>query len=260
MARYTPLLTIVVTHDFYAGMPMYLRFEPSATCAAMMQRESLMLRATPHGAEVWREQPNDGSAAPALAELLQLSFAVFTGDPQLQFGTAWPVALPLRYVSSADAQLLQPETLAGSGAARQPLFSVEIDYRPTPHGQPARNYLIALASRKLHWKYFFSGSLAAKKLSIVDLDGGDGGAGGAGNAGIRFAASAWPATENGTAYTSEAPLPMQRLPQQRLQLREDGGAGKVLIKRLPNANIEKLGKERGRDGMSMIVAEIYIHQ
>jgi hypothetical protein len=254
MARYAPLLTIVVTHDFFAGMPMYLRFVPSTACAALMDREGLILRATPYGAEVWREQPSDGSAAPLPAELLQLAFAVFTGDPQLQFCTAWPVALPLRYVSSADSGQLEPETLAGSGAARQPLFSVEIDYRPAPHGQPARNYRIALASKKIHWKYFFSGSLAAKKLSIVDLDAADG------DTGIRFAASDLPATDTGSAYTSEAPLPIQRLPQQRLQLREEGGAGRVLIKRLPNANIEKLGKERGRDGLSMIVAEIYIHQ
>ena len=137
---------------------------------------------------------------------------------------------------------------------------MEIDYRPVEQAAapaasagPAR-YRIALTSKKIHWKYFFSGSLAARQLAIVDLDAADG------THGIAFAASLLSATQDALAYTSEEPLPIQRLPQQRLQLREQGVAGKVLIRRLPNANIEKLGKERGRDGLSMIVAEIYVHQ
>lgn len=249
MARYLPLLAIAVNHEYLAGMPAQLRFVPSPACEQLMLREGLLLRHTPDGAEVWREQQEGAQAG-----VLQLVFSVFTSDPQLQFCTDWPVAPPLRFVSAAAGDLLQAQTLAGSGAPRQPLFSVEIDHRPAPPGSAPRTYRIALASKKIHWKYFFSGSLAARKLAIVDLD-----AAGAGD-GLRFAASDMAATVNGAAYTSEAALPMQKLPQQRLQLREEGGAGKVLIRRLPNANIEKLGKERGRDGQSMIVAEIYIHQ
>jgi len=249
MARYFHLLTIAVTHEFQDGVPMYLRFVPSPACAALMLREGLMLRHTPEGAELWCEQQ-----AP-VAEPLQLAFQVFSSDVQLRFCTAWPVALPLRYVSAGEGEWLQAETLAGSGAAREPLFSVEIDYPPAASGVVRRNtFRIALASKKVHWKYFFSGSLAARQLSIVDLDAAEDAPG------VRFAPSDLPATQGGTAYTSEVALPMQRSPQQRLQLREEGVAGKVLIKRLPNANIEKLGKERGRDGQSMIVAEIYIHQ
>lgn len=258
MARYLPLLTIMVTHEYLNGMPINLRFVPSAACAALMLREGLLLRNTPGGAELWREQqtlPGDLASGPVPVELLPLAFQVFTNDPQLQFCTAWPVMTPLRFVNGDDGQLLRPETLAGSGIARGPLFSVEIDHRPGHQGETdCTSYRIALTSKKMHWKYFFSGSLAAKKLSIVDLDAADSAQG------IRFAASDWPATEGGTAYTSEGPLSIQRLPQQRLQLREEGVAGKVLIRQLPNANIEKLGKERGRDGQSMIVAEIYIHQ
>lgn len=248
MARYLPELRIVITHEYLAGTPMQLHFVPAPACAAMMLREGLLLRPVPGGAELWREQ-QDTPAAP-----VALHFQVFASDPQLQFCTAWPVAPPLRYVDSDAGDMLQPETLAGSGAPRAPLLSIEIDHRPAPPGAAMRTCRVALVSRKLHWKYFFSGSLAARKLAIVDLDAvGE-------SDGLRFAASAMAATIDGAAYTSEAPLPIQKLPRQRLQLREDGGAGKVLIRRLPNANIEKLGKERGRDGLSMIVAEIYIHQ
>lgn len=253
MARYQPLLSIVVSHEYLDGQPLNLRFLPSAACAALMLREGLLLRNTPAGAELWREE-HEAAAGPVPLDVLALAFQVFSSDAQLAFCTAWPVAPPLRFVSVNGAEQLQPETLAGSGAARAPLLSVEIEHRMAPVGAAITSYRIALASKKVHWKYFFSGSLAARKLSIVDLDAADG------EHGIRFAASDWPAIDGGTAYTSEVALPIQRLPQQRLQLREEGGAGKVLIKRLPNANIEKLGKERGRDGLSMIVAEIYIHQ
>lgn len=246
MARYLPVLSIVVTHEFNDGMPMDLRFAPAKHCAALMLREGLLLRNTPSGAEVWAEQ----RLPPESAETVPLAFEAYTSDSRLAQCTAWPVATPLRFVSVEGCAELQPETLAGSGASRFPLFSVELDYRP---GEPTA-WRLALAAKKIHWKYFFSGSLAAKKLAIVDLDATDGGDG------IRFAPSSASATEAGTAFTSEAPLPIKRLPQQRLQLREEGATGKVLIRRLPNANIEKLGKERGRDGMSMIVAEIYIHQ
>jgi hypothetical protein len=248
MARHARLLAIAVTHEYCGTAPLQLTFVPDAACAALMLREGLLLRHTPAGAEVWREATADQAVA-----ALPLSFQVFAADPHLPFCTDWPVARPLRYVSVGADDVLRPETLAGSGAAHAPLLSIEIDAGHGPARQDAV-YRIALASKKMHWKYFFSGSLAARKLSIVDLDaGGDA-------AGIRFAAAAMTATAEGIAYLSEAALPMLKLPRQRLQLREEGAAGKVLIRRLPNADVAKLGKERGRDGRSMIVAEIYIHQ
>src|SRR4051812_28247082 len=133
MASYAHLLSIVVTHEYLAGTPMNLRFVPSPDCAALMLREGLLLRATPEGAAVWREQPDSPANRPA-GELFPLVFAVFTNDPQLQYCTAWPVAPPLRFVSADAGEQLQPQSLAGSGAARQPLFSVEIEHRTAPAG------------------------------------------------------------------------------------------------------------------------------
>jgi hypothetical protein len=59
------------------------------------------------------------------------------------------VARPLRYVCAAGAAQMQPETLAGSGASRRPLMSVEIDHSPPPDGACAV-YRIALAAKRLH--------------------------------------------------------------------------------------------------------------
>lgn len=249
MARYLPVLRIEIGHEYLAGAPLLPRFQPCAASAARMRREDVLLRHTPHGAELWRAQPSAGAAPVSIP----LGFTVNCDDPQLPFCTAWPVAPPLRFVLAGGAAP-RAETLAGSGAPRQALLTVEIDALPAiaDAGVPV-TYRIDLAARKLHWKYYFSGSLASRKLCIVDLDAEDGAGG------IGFAASA-AALGDGAAWTSKAPLPMQKIPQQRLQLREQGGAGKVLIRRLPNADVAKLGKERGRDGESMIVAEIYIHQ
>ncbi len=244
MAGYARLLAIVVTHEYCGAMPLQLRFVPDAACAPLMQREGLLLRHTPDGAEVWRD-----ATADRLSAALPLSFLVFADDPHLRACTEWPVALPLRYVSVDADEVLRPETVAG--ALHAPLLSIAIAHDPARRDAV---YRIVLAARKMHWKYFFSGSLAARKLTIVDLDATDDAAG------IRFAAAAMGATVDGIAYLSETALPLQKLPRQRLQLREAGAAGKVLIRRLPNADVTKLGKERGRDGRSMIVAEIYIHQ
>lgn len=251
MARYCPVLRIAIGHEYLGETPMRPRFVPDAASAVRMARADVLLRPTEDGAELWCAQP-----APARGAF-PLVFSVFCDDPQLRYCTEWPVAAPLRYIIGADLAL-RAETLAGSGAARQPLLSVEIDDVPAAPADGSAPALcrIDLAARKLRWKYFFSGGLAARKLSIVDLDDAGAGSGGL----IRFAPSALAATVAGAAYTSEVALPMQKIPRQRLQLREEGGAGRVLIRRLPNADMAKLGKERGPDGESMIVAEIYIHQ
>lgn len=91
-------------------------------------------------------------------------------------------------------------------------------------------------------------------MQIVDLDANEG------KTGIVFEASTQTATDSGSALVSQTAIPMQYMPVQQFQLREVGMAGKVLIKRLPNASVNKIGKERGPDGQNLLVAEIYIHQ
>lgn len=256
MARYTQLFSVAVTHEFHAGRPVPdLRYVPAAPTAALMAREGLLLRSLADGMEVWQEDRNAG----ALPSML-LRFEVLSADPMLRFYTELPAA-PLRftnrYPGAGQGAPLRPVRWARRARAdglvnqlQQPLFRIDIEYRPAP---APPQWQAALASRKIHWKYFFSGSLAAKQLNIVDLDA-------AGGEGIGFAPAEPAAVEGGSAYLSALALPIQKIPQQRLQLREVGAAGKVLIRRLPNASVEKMGKQRGPNGQSMIVAEIYIHQ
>lgn len=260
MARYRRLLALDVTHEYLAGAALAdLRYVPTAATAALMEREGLLLRSMPFGVELWQEQRSGAQDD----EVWQLGFDVHAGDSMLRFYTAWPQDAYLAMtpgvqggvkVLRAVAQAARADD-GGPGLASALLW-LDLACRRLPLPQEDEAVLpwrLALASRKIHWKYFFSGGLAAKKLSIIDLDA----AGGA--PGLEFAPSPLAATANGTAYLSASPVPMQSLPQQRLQLREAGAAGKVLIRRLPNASVDRLGKERDPNGQSMIVAEIYVH-
>ena len=263
MARFRQLLALDVTHEFHAGAAVPgLRYIPTAQTAALMAREGLVLGVTAAGLELWQEQ---GERAPG--DTWQLSFDVHASDALMRYYTAWPAQAYLPLVAGergplevlrAVAQPAPPQAERQPGCEDAPLFWIDIACRPAPAALPSSGPLqpwrLALLSKKIHWKYFFSGALAARQLSIVDLD-----AAGA-EAGLRFVASPWAATADGMAYLSEAPLPMQGIPCQRLQLREQGAAGKVLIRRLPNASLERLGRERGPNGQQMLVAEIYVHQ
>jgi hypothetical protein len=264
MARYEQLFSVAVTHEFHAGRAVPdLRYVPAAPTAALMEREGLLLRATADGMEVWREVRPEGWPGQAADARMLLRFEVLSSDPLMRFYTEWP-APALRFSNrypGADGAgpLLRPARWARrDGLASQlhePLFRIDIDFRPAAGvaAAPPR-WQVALASRRIHWKYFFSGALAARQLNIVDLDASDSAQG------ISFAPAVPAAVDGGSAYLSALALPIQKSPQQRLQLREVGAAGKVLIRRLPNASVEKMGKQRGPNGQSMIVAEIYIHQ
>ncbi|MYM71730.1 hypothetical protein GTP56_05900 [Duganella sp. FT134W] len=260
MARYYRLLALEVTHEFIGHAAVQgLRYVPTAETAAVMAREGLVWRSLPTGVELWQEWREDIASA----ALWQLSLDVHTGDGALMFYTEWPQAgLAVTPGAQGAVKVLRAMAQrAGAGAAAA--LWIDLALQPLMAAQAAddaaqavtvRPWRFALQSRKVHWKYFFSGGLAAKQLSIIDLDGSDS------QPGLAFEAAPLAATVNGTAYLSAAPVPMQSFPPQRLQLREAGVAGKVLIRRLPNASVDRLGKERGPNGQSMIVAEIYVHQ
>lgn len=142
------MLAIVVSHGHLAGRAMDLRFIPSLETTALMLREGLLLRHTPDGAELWCDAAQASAATQRFGVLL-LMFQVFTRNARLESCTDWPVARPLRYVCAAGEAQMQPETLAGSGASRRPLLSVEIEHRPARDGACAM-YRIALAAKRLH--------------------------------------------------------------------------------------------------------------
>lgn len=140
------MLAIVVSHAHLVGRAMDLRFIPNLETTALMLREGLLLRHTPDGAELWCDAAQASAAAQRFV-VLPLVFQVFTRNARVQSCTHWPVARPLRYVCAEGKAQMQAETLAGSGASRRPLLSVEIDHRPARDGACAM-YRIALAAKR----------------------------------------------------------------------------------------------------------------
>ncbi|MBR7792638.1 hypothetical protein KDM87_08535 [Undibacterium sp. FT147W] len=269
MSEYLRLFTVYVRHDFFdQGAGTHIRFEPTKECALFMQRENILLRKCPDGAEIWLET-RDVENNRTRTEKWNFSFAAFSDDPLMNFYTVWPIPLPLCFKNSPAmtdgvSELLQAEEMVNENAAKknayvstkEPLFQVSItdDFSVNTRKIDAREFRIQLEARPIHWKYFFSGALASRKLKIIDLNSSNEGEG------IRFIPSSQVVSKTSVAFVSEAALPMRSIPSQRFQLCEEGVTGKVLMKRLPNANVQHIGKERRPDGHSFVVAEIYIHQ
>jgi hypothetical protein len=132
------MLAIVVSHPHLVGRAIDLRFIPSLETTALMLRDGLLLRHTSDGAELWCDAAQASAAAQCVV--------VLPRNARLESCTHWPVARPLRYVCAAGEAQMQPETLAGSGASRRPLLTVEIDHRPAPDGACVL-YRIALAAK-----------------------------------------------------------------------------------------------------------------
>lgn len=283
MTQYLRLFSVVVEHDFYSeSVGSHFDFTPSKECKDLLKRETMLLRSDTNKLEIWQETNDEQNISPtekSSTQTLQFSFDVTARDPNILFHTEWQQENAREFHNQLSNQSNGRELLNAiacstahaprssnlSAALRSevmcPDFKVEIaldrstiDKVVARQEIPSKQYVVALKSKDFHWKYFFSGALARKKLMIVDLNGEEG------NEGVSFIASSHAATSDGIALLSKVALPLQQPSKQRFQLREEGVAGKVLIRRLPNASIDKLGKERGSDGQNLTVAEIYIQQ
>ncbi|PRC93441.1 hypothetical protein [Solimicrobium silvestre] len=266
MGRYIPLLSIQIQHEFFEGCSesnnLVLRFLPSETSSEIIQRENLLLRQCANGIEVWQEENNTQSTVPSTVEL-NLTFLVSSSDPHFNFYTDWHLAKPINFINQTPvdssnvvhltAQTVEEQDFGLSSFEKKKnptLFTVQLQHQISTE---VTHYLVELKARAMHWKYYFFGALAKKKLQIVDLDEKKA-------EGCRFTPSENVVTSTSVAFISEIALPMRSMPTQRFQLREEGAAGRVLMRRLPSASINKIGKERDPNGQSLVVAEIYIHQ
>ncbi|MFZ6658093.1 hypothetical protein [Undibacterium sp. TJN19] len=293
MARYFPLFSIVIDHDYFAGSNAAIwKFVPTAECKKLEMQYRTVLRTIDGGVEVWCEADDvptpfaDNETGDsrdtvlkneASNDMLNFMYEVFCDDPQFTFYTDLPSTTPPCFQNTnsqssekieilspiSDSPILRPETVSRIGKLQlgQSRFFVDIRFSEvafwnaaSEKNQISKQYRVHLKSKKIHWKYFFTGTLASKNIQIVDLDANEN------DTGVVFETSTHPATDSGTALVSQTAITMQYRPVQHFQLREVDMAGKILIKRLPNASVNKIGKEWGPDGQSLLVAEIYIHQ
>lgn len=274
MAAYTAVLDLEVRHDFFnQGVCRYLRFEPSAATSEWLRRHQVLTRQEENHL---RLLSTTEAAATDFFETTVLRFFVFSSDPLFGLYTAQlnqKSGLPLYFESTAadmDGLMVQSpspapmeEQHSGSSALPRgqrtllgPRLIVDIpvtanDFLAAPAAK-SRHKRVHLQTNSMFWKYYFFGEFAKKAIEISDLN--------TTATPVVFEASAMPVARQGVAWVSKVAIPMQEVPTQRFQLRAVEEAGRVLIKRLPNAGTSKIGKEKFRDGSEHLVAEIYINQ
>ncbi len=268
MARYLPLCALEIVHEFFESSEnvrdLALQVFASVETQALMAREGLLLRERATGFEIWQEQASDIGVV--REPVLPLHFSICTTNPRLPFLTVRDAAQLPCFANAAaavgeveDLQMVANAEALDLGLRRFErqscieLVRVKLAHVVQAADAPMRRYRVQLQARRLHWKYIFSGALAKRALAIVDLNRSESG-------GVQFVPSDQVVTSKHVAFISDAALTMRSIPSQGFQLREEDASGKILMRRLPNASFDHLGKERSPDGQSMLVAEIYVHQ
>ncbi|TVQ36085.1 MAG: hypothetical protein EA356_06355 [Geminicoccaceae bacterium] len=268
MRRFSPLLSLVVEHDFYApGRPDGLRFVPDPTTAALLRGPDLVWRAARGellvaGVDdawqgdapslglrflVWSETPGFLAAAEAF---------VAPGDQMLRFsteravdegGAIWRLH-PAPAVTRAERRRTPADAVPPAHLpARRPLFDVVFELAPATVG---RRYRIRFEARKVFWTYYVQGVAPATSLAVVDADGEE-----------TFAALGAPAADRavrGLVFRSKRRLALAERSTRRFQLREQLEIGtRVLIRQLPSAGLQLAPIPERRDGA--LQSEIYVN-
>jgi hypothetical protein len=265
MSQYQVLLKLDIKHEYFAdGNCRDLVIAPTAETDRLLQGHSLILKQSSSGFYIVADLDRNFK----VVESLVLRFEICTRDAQFaSYTEAVPEQEPPWYYITANAAstgLLSasspiPEIAAPARRAlrsiwqAKPIIIIDVQLEPSCFDIEgvAQHYFIQLGARRLYWKYYFFGELAKADLSIEDLN--------TSNA-IGFDACDEVVPKEGRAFISQAALPMSTNPPQRFQLKDKKSFGKVLIKRLPNAGIQLVGKGRTSSGQSVLVAEIYINQ
>lgn len=274
MAAYSAVLDLEVRHDFFnQGVCRHLRFEPSASTTEWLLRHQVLTRQEENHLLLLSTSE---SANSDFFEATVLRYFVFSSDPLFGLYTAQldrKSGLPLYFESTAtdvDGLMVQSyssvpveEQHSSSDALPRgqrtlvgPRLIVDIPVTANDFlaedAAKSRHKRIHLQANSMFWKYYFFGEFTKKAIEISDLN--------TTATPVEFEASDMSVARQGVAWVSKVAIPMQEVPTQRFQLRAVEEAGRVLIKRLPNAGTSKIGKEKFRDGSEHLVAEIYINQ
>jgi hypothetical protein len=270
MAHFKPILTLAIEHLFFSdGRCTNLVFTTTPATRRVLQQYHLAVKAEDTGIAIFADQ----ECSVAFDSEALLRFEVFAQDPYFSFYTleTQNKKLPLYYNSkniTADNSSLvlldeQPaeshdtRLVRTKPGDRTPLLIVDIDLsgaefatvRQAEAAPVART--IKFNTRDIYWKYYFFGELAKLELDIHDLSS---------QVAVAFDPSDEVVAKNGKAFISQIPIAMNSAPKQRFQLKDKSNAGKILIKRLPNAGVNLISKSRDLRGQQILVAEIYVNQ
>ncbi len=289
MANYAPLFTIVTEHGFYEdGVAHGLSFIPTEGTTRVMGNAGLLVKPVVGGIMVMYDKKDIESLQLYVGdknESLNLVFKVITEDAAFKSRTDASLEADdsilffdsrgreevvderiklhdNKYVSMIDLTRLDSDQLTDVLSHREkrlpPLFVVNIHVSEkdlnsidSDNGVVPKHYFIRLKEREVFWKYYLLGRLARESVYLSDLDSS-----------AEFVFSGREIIgdrREAMTFRTTKKLSLKASPNYRFQLREkDNGGDKVIIKRLPMAEVTRLGRDV-IDGSNEVVSEIYIN-
>ena len=289
MGRYLPLFSFEATHDFFAdGRCHELDCVATSETETTIAKTGLLSRNMTHGVRVFYDRDTlDGlrDQAADQDQPLDLTFKVFSRDKlfgiytrpptytenailyvdnsQVESNTGAAIRLhQAEYLSEADLENLSSTLFHDVFSPRdllvKPLMVVKIritsndaELLAEQHPVTSKNYFVNFRATQTIWKYYLLGDIAKEGLYIADIDNG-----------IEFeSGQAETLSDARTALTfrSKTYIPLQERSGCRFQLRErNSGTGRVLIRRLPVASANQIGREVVA-GEEMPVSEMFIN-
>ena len=285
MGAYRPLLSVSVEHAYFQEhICKTLEFIPAEPSVAMLKKTSLLIKSSESGVSVFYEDDKMNILRLHAEDDLSLVFKVFSKDPNffrytipgartdnnLLFFNNQPITLDPtgKQMLHSDPNVTDKALIESSAGQLEgmlnrkdylvkPAFIVQMHITADARGlcseeldAAARKFYIRFTTNQSFWKYYISGDLSKRNVYIADLD----------NA-VQFNNAGnilLPGKREAILLQSSVAIPMQEQHHHRLQLRESGNMGdKVLIKRLPNANVNQMYGEM-MNGTMENVSEIYI--
>jgi hypothetical protein len=264
--NYCSLVNVNIRHDYFMdGLCRNINIIPTEATQILLARNDLLFRKLNSGFTLLRDIESTVGAD----ENLLLSFKVYSVDPYFSVYTQEfteflpPLFFHIEHDSTENIgpqntcllpHPLQEEQqfLRIKSAVPHFVIDISLDVSSVDNfSGETKVHNINFHARKLHWKYYFFGEYTQTDLEIYDVNG---------QSPIMFDLCNELVAKKGMAYLSREEILMSEASIQRFQLKDKNNSGKVLIKRLPNANVQLLGKGRTSSGQSVLVAEIYINQ
>ncbi len=285
MGTYRSLLSVTVEHTYFLeNICKTLEFIPAEPSVAKLKKTGLLIKSSESGVSVFYEDDKMNILRLHAEDDLSLVFKVFSKDPNffrytipgartdsnLLFFNNQPITLDPtgKQMLHSDPNVTD-KALIDSNAGQlegmlnrkdylvKPAFIVQMHITADARGlcseeldAAARKFYIRFTTNQSFWKYYISGDLSKRNVYIADLD----------NA-VQFNNAGnilLPGHREAILLQSSVAIPMQEQHHHRLQLRESGNMGdKVLIKRLPHANVNQMYGEV-MNGQMENVSEIYI--
>jgi len=293
MSFYSPLFSVDVEHAFWERPATALTCLPTSETADWIRRRDLLVRPQRNGVAVFCEASRRAilldDCAPGTA---LLSFKWYARDPLFSQYTLplVPAQEKILYARSGvavtaesggkrrclhanefvDVELMHAMTapqvarhLDPRDMLRKPVLVAEIDLADhvaangsADQGTQADanvDYYARFDVRSSVWKYYFISDADSdtESLVVIDLDET-----------VRFVAAEpeiLPGNRRALVFMSDGEIGMQQKYPQRFQLRALGAMGeRVLIRRLPNADVSKVTQEM-IGSKAALVSEIYIN-